>query len=83
MIITGVRSDNFVGLSAKGLDGTLQDAFKLDMGKKRGGRGNYELRGPMRVGKRRQNRIVKLDYLTLLRQVSLNVRLVLELQGCT
>ena len=28
MIITGVRSDNFVSLSAKGLDRTLQDALE-------------------------------------------------------
>jgi hypothetical protein len=45
--------------------------------------GQYELRGPMQVDKRTQNRIMKLDYLTLLRQVSLNVRLVLGLQGWT
>jgi hypothetical protein len=34
MIITGVRPDNFVSLSAKGLDGALQDM--LDMAEKRG-----------------------------------------------
>ena len=79
MIITGVRSNNFVSLSAKGLYGALQDA--LGMEEKR--RGQYEPIGPMQVGKRMQNRLTRLDYLTLLRQVSLNVRLVLGLQGCT
>jgi hypothetical protein len=81
MIVTGMgRSNNFVSLSAKGLDGALQ--YVLDVAEKETGR-QYELRGPMQVGKRTQNRIMKLDYLTLLRQVSLNVTLVLGSQGCT
>ena len=79
MIITGVRSNNFVSLSAKGLDGALQGV--LDMAEMI--QEQYELRGQMQVGKRKQNQIMKLDYLTLLRQVSLNVRSVLGLQGCT
>lgn len=81
MIVTGMsRSNNFVSLSAKGLNGTLQNV--LDVTEKETER-RYELRGPMQVGKMTQNRIMKLDYLILLRQVSLNVRLVLGSQGCT
>ena len=79
MIVTG--ANNFVSLSAKSLDGALQDVL-LDMAEKETGE-QYEPRGPMQAGKRMQNRIMKLDYLTLLRQVSLNVKLVLGLQGCT
>lgn len=45
--------------------------------------GQYELKDPMQVGKRTQNQIMKLTYLTLVRQVLLNVRLVLGLQDYT
>ena len=85
MKITGVlrRSNNLVSLSTKGLDGALHDMLLLDVPWQKKRRDKYELRGPMQVDKRTQNRIMKLDYLTLPRQVSLNVRLVLELQGCT
>ena len=79
MIVTG--ANNFVSLPAKSLDGALQDVL-LDMAEKETGE-PYEPRGPMQAGKMMQNRIMKLDYLTLLRQVSLNVKLVLGLQGCT